>query len=605
MEKRRRMHKGLFLWMFCVLMALGGGKPVQGAGLSKTYNVTDGGLFGCTNGVITEFYGGNQVTEIVIPAQIGGQAVTGIGANVFFGYGELTTVVMPDTVTSFGEKAFGECKKLCSVITYANENVENGVVTLERENFSVVELPAGFQSLDATAFLTCSAVSRFVVAQGNTVFKAYSQDGNTENKGELLLSADGTKLYRMAPAGINGTYYFPEGIVEIGDYAVEANNGGGRKFVVPVSVEKIGNYAFYGNGNLNGVEFAQGSRLTTVGAFAFAKNANISTDPHPFTLPESVTSIGESCFKDCVNMEIDLSKTSITTIPQYIFDGCQNIHAVTMPASLRSLEAYAFYGCSNLNNIYFLGTTLDKIGTAAFQGCPNLHEIVIPEGVKEIEDSTFDGCMNLNKIILPDSVEKIGENAFKDCRNIHEMVIPENVTYIANSSFTGAKQDEIDVSKNEYAQSLVGGLPKKGARFTVGNVIYEITVSSETNGKAAVVGVASKKVKKVVVEDSVMRGGYRFAVTEIGKNAFKKCKKLKQVTVGANVTKIGANAFMGDRKLSKLFLKTGKLKSVGKNAIKGIHKKAVIKVASKKQVRKYKKLFKGKTGFQKTMKLKK
>ena len=604
MEKTRGMAKKWITCVICMMMVLGWTVNVQAQTQTKTYAFTNASLFVCSNGVITGFTGGNQVTEVVVPRQIAGQTVTGIGANVFYGCGELTTVIMPDTIQSLGEKAFGECKRLSSVCAYAAENVQDDSVTLERENFSVVEIPAGCTSLDATAFLTCSSISRFVVAAGNTTFKAAGQDGNADNQGELLLSADGTKLYRMAPSGINGVYTFPDGLKEIGDYAVEGNNGGGRKFVVPVSVEKIGNYAFYGNGNLNGVEFVAGSHLTTVGAFAFAKNANISSDPHPFTLPESVTSIGESCFKDCVNMEIDLSKTSITTVPQYIFDGCQNIHAVTMPATLRSLEAYAFYGCANLNNIYFLGTTLDKIGTGAFQGCPNLHEIVIPEGVKAIENDTFDGCMNLNKIILPESVEKIGENAFKDCRNIHEMVIPKNVTYIANSSFTGAKQDEIDVSQNEYAQSLIGGVPAAGTRFTVNHVVYQVINASEQGGAVAAVGADAKNIKSVVVADSVMRGGCTLAVTEIGKNAFKNCKKLKRVTVGANVTKISANAFAGDKKLSKIMIKSGKLKSVGKNALKKIKSNAVVKVAKKKCVKKYKKLFKGKTGFKKSMKLK-
>lgn len=603
MEKRKN-NKLWILWMLSVILVFGWGGSARAQGQTKTCPITDVSLFVCSNGVITGFTGGNQVTEVVIPRQIGGQSVTGIGANAFYNCGELTSVVMPDTVTSFGEKAFGECRKLNSILAYGENEVQDNQIVVERDDLSVVELPAGLTSVDTTTFLTCTSIRRFAVAAGNTAYKAIGQDGNTENKGEMLLNIDGTKLIRMAPAGINGTYSIPEGIKEIGDYALEGNQGGGRKYIIPTSVEKIGNYAFYGCGNLNGVEFMAGSKLTTVGAFAFAKNANLSTDPHPFTLPESVTNIGESCFKDCVNMEIDLSRTAITTIPQYIFDGCQNIHAVTMPASLRTLDAYAFYGCSNLNNIYFLGATLDKIGTAAFQGCPNLHEIIIPEGITSIEDNTFDGCMNLNKIILPQSVERIGENAFRNCQNIHEMVIPKNVKYIANSSFTGAKQDEIDVSQNEYAQAWIGGLPKQGATFVVGGVIYEVTNSAEQGGTVAATGTESKQVRNVVVEDTVMRGGYTFTVTEIAKNAFKRCKKLKKVTIGSNVRKIGAGAFAGDKKLNRVLVKAKGLKSVGKNAFKGIHKKAVMKVANRKAAKKCKKLLKGKTGWKPSMKVK-
>jgi hypothetical protein len=135
-------------------------------------------------------------------------------------------------------------------------------------------------------------------------------------------------------------------------------------------------------------------------------------------------------------------------------------------------------------------------------------------------------------------------------------------------------------------------------------VIYKITKSAEKNGTAAVSGVESKKITSAAIQDTVKKGGYTFKVTEISKNALKKCTRLKSVTIGKNVTKIGANAFYGDKKLKKITIKSAKLKSVGKNAIKNVNKKAVIKVP-KKQLKKYKKLFKGKTGYKKTMKIRK
>lgn len=46
-------------------------------------------------------------------------------------------------------------------------------------------------------------------------------------------------------------------------------NGG---FVIPASVQVIGDYAFYKCGNLNTVKFAEGSQTSTIGAYAFAYN---------------------------------------------------------------------------------------------------------------------------------------------------------------------------------------------------------------------------------------------------------------------------------------------------------------------------------------------
>lgn len=94
------------------------------------------------------------------------------------------------------------------------------------------------------------------------------------------------------------------------------------------------------------------------------------------------------------------------------------------------------------------------------------------------------------------------------------------------------------------------------------------------------------------------------SVTKIGNKAFYKCTSLTKITIPKNVTSIGSQAFYGDKKLKTVTIKTKKLKKVGSKAIKGIYKKAVIKCPSKKLVKKYKKLFKKSTGFTSKMKIK-
>lgn len=95
-----------------------------------------------------------------------------------------------------------------------------------------------------------------------------------------------------------------------------------------------------------------------------------------------------------------------------------------------------------------------------------------------------------------------------------------------------------------------------------------------------------------------------FKVTAISAKAFTKCKKLTKVTIGKNVETIDKEAFKNCKSLKTIAIKSTKLKKVGKNAIKGIHKKAVI-TCGKKNLKAYKKLFSKKTGYTKTMKIKK
>ena len=127
-------------------------------------------------------------------------------------------------------------------------------------------------------------------------------------------------------------------------------------------------------------------------------------------------------------------------------------------------------------------------------------------------------------------------------------------------------------------------LPAKNSSRTVGNLNYKVTKVDEentdgTNGTVTVTGMKGNKTS-VKIPDTVTIDDYTFKVNAIGSKAFYNKKKLKTITMGSNVT------------------------SVGKDAIKGIHKKAVIKVSAERY-KAAKKLFKSSSGFKKTMKIKK
>ena len=98
-----------------------------------------------------------------------------------------------------------------------------------------------------------------------------------------------------------------------------------------------------------------------------------------------------------------------------------------------------------------------------------------------------------------------------------------------------------------------------------------------------------KSETNVIIPNTVKIDGIIYKVTSIAKNAFKNNKNLKKITIGGNITKINANAFRGCANLKIIKVKSKKLKSVGKNAFKGISPKAKIKVPSN-CLEKYKKM---------------
>lgn len=143
---------------------------------------------------------------------------------------------------------------------------------------------------------------------------------------------------------------------------------------------------------------------------------------------------------------------------------------------------------------------------------------------------------------------------------------------------------------------------KKGEAVKISGTSYKVTdVKKKTVEYKAPV---NKKKTSVTVPKTVKIKGAAYKVTSVAKNAFKNNKKLKKVIIGENITKVNANAFAGCKSLKNVTIKSKSLKSVGKNAFKGINKKAVFKVPAKK-LKAYKKLLNSKAGIKKSMKIKK
>ena len=145
---------------------------------------------------------------------------------------------------------------------------------------------------------------------------------------------------------------------------------------------------------------------------------------------------------------------------------------------------------------------------------------------------------------------------------------------------------------------------KKNDVIVVDGAKYKVTSVSKNNAAVSYKAPKNKNVKTVTIPSTIKYKGVTYKVTAVSDKACYGMKKLTKVSVGSNVKTIGKNAFKNCKKLKNINIKSKKLNSVGKNALKGINKKAVIKCPAK-QVTKYKKLFKKSTGYVKTMKIKK
>jgi hypothetical protein len=95
-------------------------------------------------------------------------------------------------------------------------------------------------------------------------------------------------------------------------------------------------------------------------------------------------------------------------------------------------------------------------------------------------------------------------------------------------------------TNNTLAKSTV----KMGKIFNDKGINYEITKLTGKKGKLTLISVKNKKTKKITIPKEIKKYGYKFTITQIGKNVFTRCKKLKQLTIKSRtITKIGKNKF--------------------------------------------------------------
>ena len=143
-----------------------------------------------------------------------------------------------------------------------------------------------------------------------------------------------------------------------------------------------------------------------------------------YTIPQGITSIGDSAFDSCVSLTSVTIPDSVTSIGNIAFSFCTSLTSISIPDSVTSIGDGAFYACYSLT-IITIPDSVTSIGDWAFSSCTSLTSITIPDSVTFIGDSAFDFCESLTSVSIPDSVTFIGDNAFSGCPNLI-LTVPRN-----------------------------------------------------------------------------------------------------------------------------------------------------------------------------------
>ena len=213
-----------------------------------------------------------------------------------------------------------------------------------------------------------------------------------------------------------------------------------------------------------------GCTVTGLGEYSFATEENGSPlydihhhNIHSVTIPESVTSIGQSAFESCFNLDSLIIKDAATSIGASAFDGCSALTTLSLGENITTIGDYAFQRCSYLTNVTipqsvtsigrqaFYLTDLNTLtikgpiksmGYAAFAGCTNLTSLSLYDGIQTIGEGAFINSTSLEAVTIPQSVTSIGASAFVNCSNLSTITIPEKVTTIESNTFNSCSHLE-------------------------------------------------------------------------------------------------------------------------------------------------------------------
>ena len=239
------------------------------------------------------------------------------------------------------------------------------------------------------------------------------------------------------------------------------------------------------------------------------------------TIPDSVTSIGDSAFSCCSSLQSVTIPDSVTSIGGRAFGECSSLQSVTIPDSVTSIGDRAFSWCTSLQSV--------TIPDSVISWCTSLQSVTIPDSVTSIDESAFSWCTSLQSVIIPDSVTSIGDRAFWGCTSLQSVIIPDSVTSIGNKAFSDCKSLQ-SVTIPDSVTSI------SDSAFSGCSSLQSVTIPDSVTSIGRRAFSKCSSLQSVTIPDSV---------TSIGRWAFLKCSSLQSVTIPDSVTSIGAGAFSG------------------------------------------------------------
>ena len=365
-----------------------------------------------------------------------------------------------------------------NTITLSNINTE---ITTDVQSFYVAMPAMEFADKDLTVTFVCAEGTKefqlpaFTLAQNQIKTIAYSISETEDFTGTTPSSTpanneiwytNGSTTEPTTPYAasafeakiVSNTYdtdkacwviKFDNTITSIGNEAF-GNCTSLTSIAIPDSVTEIGEWVFAGCSSLKAFygKFASSdNRCLIVDGIL---NAFAPAGLTEYTIPDSVTSIGESAFENCELLTSVTIPNSVTSIGESAFENCELLTSVTIPDSVTSIGDWAFCNCSSLTSVTIPDSVI-SIGYGAFGACSSLKAFYGKFASPDNRYLIVDGILNafapvgLTEYTIPDSVTSIGDWAFGDCTSLTSVTIPDSVISIGYCAFGGTSLTSVTI----------------------------------------------------------------------------------------------------------------------------------------------------------------
>ena len=489
----------------------------------------------------------NSLTSVIIP-----NSVIKIEKLAFIGCTNLSEIAIPDNITEIERSVFNHCGLKSFVLP---NNVKEIGIRAFREcaELRYIVIPSSVNSIGEEAFFDCKNLSEIIIPVG-TKERFEQMDGikGTEFAAKLVesdrtIGTEQEELERIEREKIEAEQREKERLEQerlekerIERKRLEAEQREKERLEQErLEKERIERERI--EAEQREKERLERERLELINNIEnnpLKNKSPFSTAEGDFVVPDGISCIADSTFRDCKGITSITIPDSVTKIGIGAFCGCEKLEAV----HITNLESWC--------KIAFADADANPLSHAhtLFLNGKAIKKLEIPDTTTSIADYAFIGGSCITSISIHNKIAEIGTSAFENCSGLKSVTIPESVTSINKgatfrgcTSLTTVQWNAINCKINFYTQTK--GYLRSGQKIigSYGHNIYNPPFDKLNNITTFIFGKQVEYIPPYLCCGLSNITSFEIPpkVTNIGYMAFKQCSGLTSISLPKSIIQFG------------------------------------------------------------------